>query len=565
MTENYEGLMTEKVTRRRFLKGTAMATSAIGTAAVLSGCATSSQSLATKENTKNIKRGGKLIFATEAEETGFDPRFATYDTTGIIYCRTIFDPLAILDATGKPQPYLAQSITPSPQYDSWEITVRPNVYFHDGSLLDAKVVKDNFLAYQDSIVGLTMGLIQSIDIVNDLTVKINLSSPWVPFDYWLAGSIGSQFPYMLAEAMLNAKNNYSATHPIGTGPFIFEEWVPNSHFKARRNPHYWRKSLPYLDAIEYRPIPNENSRLQSLLSGTVDMIHSSSSTTIRALESSGLSYITDAGKIVGEPDMNFILLNHNSARPFWNPYACLAVAYATNRYEYARVIGNSIEIPSDGPFVPNTPYYDGPTGYPSYNLAKAIDAVNSYRKIAGRELAFTLGTTPDPQSVTVAQFLQNEWQKAGMKVNIDASIQQDQLITNAISGNFDAYIWRQFAAVHPDINYIFWSSSEIHKGLYINMAQNSDPIIDNALNKARQTADLAEQAAYYQTIAKRFAKDIPYAWLTRTIWAVAAGSQVQNYDNPTTPSNQPAYKMISGIIWPTEIWLNNANRSAGSF
>jgi peptide/nickel transport system substrate-binding protein len=559
--------MTKGITRREFIKSSVAGSLTIGAALSTTSCSVSGQPLATKSNTKQIKRGGTLIFATEAEETGLDPRFADYDTTGVLYERTFYDPLAILDANGIPQPYLAESITPSPDYDSWQIKVRPNVYFHDGSLLDAKVVQANFEHYQSALsaVPLTMTLIKSVDIVDDLTVKVNLSSPWVPFDYWLAGGIGAQFPYMLAPAMLKASSNYSSTHPIGTGPFIFQEWVPNSHLRAKANPNYWRKGLPYLDAIEYRPIPNENSRLQSLLAGNVDMIHTSSSTTIKALQASGLSFITDAGKIVGEPDMNFILLNHNSAKPFYNIYACQAIAYATNRDRYAKIIGNGIELPSDGPFVPNTPYYNGPTGYPNYDLTKAKQAVENYKATTGMDLTFTLGTTPDPQSSIVAQFLQNEWQQAGMKVNINASIQQDALISNAISGNFDAYIWRQFAALHPDINYIFWSSSTIYKGFYINMAQNRDPIIDNALNAARAEADPVKQAKYYQTVAKRFAVDIPYAWLTRTIWAVAAASQVQNYDNPTTPNGLPAYGMISGIIWPTEIWLNNANRSVASF
>lgn len=550
----------QEIQRRTFLKGSAATAALLGAGSLgLSACSSSSLKGSPQGIGKPVL-GGNLVIGTEAEEPGFNPATSRFDTTGVLYARTVFDPLAIINAQGQVVPYLAKSITPNADYSVWTITLRPNVYFHDGQALDASILKENLDYYKNYFPGnltfISIPLIESVSVVDSLTVQVNMSSPWVPFDYYLAGLIGGQIAYVISPKMINGESGYGNDKPLGTGPFIFEQWVPNSHFIARKNPNYWRKGLPYLDSVEYRPITDETARLDSLESGTIDMFHSSDSGTLLALKSAGYSYVTDAGKIVGEPDMNLILINTRSP-VLSNIYARQALAYATDQNAYIKILANSIELPSDGPFVPGTPYYGGPTGYPQFNLSKAKQAVEMYKNTSGQNtLSFVLGTIPSSSTNREAQFLQNMWSKAGINVSINNSIQQSTLISNAISGSFDAYIWRQFSAAHPDINYIFWSGSTIYPSLhtFINMAENNDPIINAALNNARANPNESEAALEYQTVAKRFAIDLPYIWLSRTIWTVAAGPLVENYNNPTTPSGAPALKMTTGIFWPTEIW-----------
>ena len=99
-------------------------------------------------STATPKPGGQLIFGTEAEEKGFSPTQGTFDKTGILYARTVFDPLAIIGADGTAQPYLAQSVTPNADYTVWTITMRPNLVFHNGTPCDAAAVAANFEAQQ---------------------------------------------------------------------------------------------------------------------------------------------------------------------------------------------------------------------------------------------------------------------------------------------------------------------------------------------------------------------------------------------------------------------------------
>ena len=67
-------------------------------------------------STATPKKGGSLVFGVDAEESGFDPTQARYDEVGVMYARTVFDPLTIITAKGGWAPYLAESVVPNSNY-----------------------------------------------------------------------------------------------------------------------------------------------------------------------------------------------------------------------------------------------------------------------------------------------------------------------------------------------------------------------------------------------------------------------------------------------------------------
>ena len=94
---------------------------------------------------------------------------------------------------------------------------------------------------------------------------------------------------------------------------------------------------------------------------------------------------------------------------------------------------------------------------------------------------------------------------------------------------------------------------------FIDKASGKDtarPQLQAALTQGRQSTDPAVRAKAYQTVNKRFAIDLPYLWTDRAVWSVESTLKVQNWNNPTTPTGAPAYGMIGGSIWPTQIWLS---------
>ena len=453
--------MTDRIDRRSFLArgavagaGLAVAGATGGLIAACGNSGSSSDSSTTSGgsstrpdgvSTATPKPGGSLVFGVDAEEKGFSPTQGTFDEVGILYARTVFDTLMILDSNGVPQPNLAQTVASNPAGTVWTITMRPNLTFHNGAACDGAAVAANFKAHQASLLtGPALTPIQSVVVTSPLVVTITMKTPWVPFNYYLCGGIGSQFAFIAEPTWLASG---SQTNPVGTGPFVFQSWVPNDHFTATRNPKYWRPGLPYLDTITYKPIPDTDQILASLKSGAIDIMHTDTGSDIAQLRSdTSFAYCDDSVKVAGEPDMGLIQLNLSKA-PFNNQKLRQAMAYATSSKQYVQVIDNGVTETSNGPFTSTSPYYLANNGYPAYNLDKAKQLVSEV-KASGASVSFTLGHTPDPEGSQIGQYLQQVLQEAGMQVTLQP-ILQDSIINVALTGAFEALTWRQFGAVTP--------------------------------------------------------------------------------------------------------------------
>jgi peptide/nickel transport system substrate-binding protein len=557
--------MSDRIDRRSFLARGAAAGAGIAvvgaSGGLLDACSSgaSSSTANTGSHPDGIssatpKPGGHLIFGTEAEEKGFSPTLGTFDTSGILYARTVFDPLAIISSDGTVQPYLAQSITPNSDATVWTITMRPNLVFHNGAPCDAAAVAANFMAHQHSLLTApAVTTISDLSVTGPLAVTVTMKSPWVPFDFYLAGGIGGQIAFV-AEPKWLASNQQ--TNPIGTGPFVFQEWNQNDHFTATKNPHYWRSGYPYLDSITYKPIPDSQQLLNSLNSNVVDIIHTSTAEVTAQLRSnSSLGYVDDSQHVAGEPDMNCLLLNL-SKPPFDNLKVRQAAAMAISSAQYAQVIDSGVSPTSNGPFVSGSPYY-APTGYPAPNINKAKQLVQQVQQQTGQPVSLTINHVPDSSTTKIAEYLQQQLKNAGMTVTLNP-IQQANIITTALTGAFQAQVWRQFGAVDPDLNYIFWSPTDAATPTFaINMARNTSPDMQTALINGRQSTAQSDRTAAYQEVGRLMGSEIPYIWTDRTVWSIGALAKVENFNNPTTPAGGKAFGMITGAIWPTQIWLNS--------
>ncbi len=496
--------MSDRIDRRSFLArgaATGAGIAVIGASGgILAACGSSGSATGTSAgstghpdgvSTATPKQGGQVVFGVDTEEKGFSPTLGTFDEVGILYARTVFDPLMILDASGTPQPYLAQSVTPNSDYTVWTITLRPNLVFHNGTPCDAAAVVANFEAHKASaLTGPALTTISTVAATGPLVTTITMKSPWVPFNFYLTGGIGSQFAFV---AEPNWLHSGSQTNPIGTGPFVFQDWVPNDHFTATKNPHYWRPGLPYLDSITYKPIPDPSSLLSSLESGSVDIMHTDTAIEISALRNnSSYGYIDDSQNVAGESDMGCLLLNL-SKPPFNNLKLRQAMAYAISSAQYVAVIDHGVNPTSNGPFSPTSPYYLADSGYPVYNPAKAKQLVQQVQQETGQPVSLSLNHVPDASTTKIAQYYQQQLQTVGMTVTLNP-IQQESIINTALLGDFEAQVWRQFGAVNPDLNYIFWSPTNANTPVFsINMARNTDPAMQTALLKGRQSSNRTDQ------------------------------------------------------------------------
>ena len=531
--------------RRAFLRGMGIAGMA-----VMGACASPGGSSARPAAVQGPRPGGALTFATEAEINSFDPRLGAWDSTGLLYAGTVYDPLFTQARDGTVRPYLAHSITPNADYTQWTLRLRPGIRFHDGTALDAATVKVNLDgAARAPLTGPYLFNMNGTRVLDSLTLLVTMNTPWVPFPSYLTRQPG----YMAGLRQL--ADTSGRARPIGTGPFVFKEWLPGDHFTATRNRDYWRPGLPYLDAITYRPVVDALARGRSLEAGDVHVMHSSDTQNVADFaHRAGYSQLNDLNSVLGEPDQSFIMLN-TALPPLNDPRVRQALAYATDRKRVIDTLFNGLTRPSDGPFLPGSPYH-GPTGYPGHDPARARQLIADYQRERGAPPSFRFATVNTAKGRARNELLQAMWRAAGIQTDI-VLVEQSPLILDAISGAFQACGWRQFNCPDPDANYVSWSgttAAPVGKQA-LNFARNRDPQIDAALEAGRTQVDPQVRAAAYRLVAARLGADVPYIWIAPAVWIVAARSGVGGLGHATLPDGSPTRGMNSGVLPVSELWL----------
>ena len=483
--------------------------------------------------------GGMVTYGLEAETSGgWCLPESQLAISGIQVARAIYDTLTVPDATAQYKPYLAKSVTPDPTFTQWSITLRPGIKFHDGSALDATVVKNNIDAWrgayparQPLLFKFVYENISAVDVVDPQTIKVTTATPWPALPAFLFNSGRSG---IMAQAQLDDPSTCD-TKLIGTGPFKLEEWKVNDKLVATKNPDYWQKDpagvqLPYLDKIEFRPIVDGNARVNALLAGEIDAMHESGAEQVDALRTE-----KDNGKVnlletTDFTEVAYIMFNA-SKPPFDNLNARLAAAYAVDRDALNKVRNLGLFTMASGPFAPGEIGYLQDAGFPAYDPAKAKQYVQKYKQETGQELEFTIVSTPDPGTVKEVQFLQQEANKAGMKVNI-RSVEQSALIDTALGNDWQALDWRNHPGGNPDGQYVWWKS-----GSPVNFGKINDPQIDQLLDAGRQEPDPETAAGIYEDINKRFGSQAYNLWLNWTQWDIATAPDVQGIYGPNLPDN----------------------------
>src|SRR5690606_22761816 len=148
------------------------------------------------------------------------------------------------------------------------------VTWHDGKPFTAHDVvfsADVFLRENHPRLRVSLAHIETIEAVDDHTVRFTLKQPFGPFlGIFEAGSM-PMVPKHIYEGT-DFKNNPANAHPIGTGPFKFQEWQKGSYIHLVKNENYHIEGLPYLDEVYWQVIPDAASRAVAYETGKVDVL-----------------------------------------------------------------------------------------------------------------------------------------------------------------------------------------------------------------------------------------------------------------------------------------------------
>lgn len=500
--------------------------------------------------------GGTVAYGIEAETDGFDPTANRWAISGHMVAQAVFDPLAALDADGTPQPYLAESFEPNDDFTEWTITLRSGVTFHDGEPLTADAAAATLQAHRDSfLTGSALAPVTDITVVDDLSFVVTTDKPWVV----LPAALTSQVGYVVSPVMLDPATAEAASrNPVGTGPFALAEWIPNQRWVGEKYEDYWREGLPYLDRVEFRPIPQARSRFNAFTTGELQMMHTTAPDLIAELRADAAAGDLQLVEDRGEGEESFVLLNLD-VEPLNDIRVRQALALATDTETFNEVINSGVSEIARGPFTPTSPWVVD-TDYPEYDPDRARELVEEYEADPSTpgEVSFTLTTTPTPETRQAAEVLQQQWAEVGITVNI-TTVEQAAFISTAITGDFQANLWRQLGAPDPDSDYVWWHSGG-EDGNILNFPNLVDDQIDDALDRGRQSPDRADRLQAYADFQTRLNELIPYVWLNHTMWVVAADNSVRGIGNGELPDGKQAYPLggvgtFGGVHRLTQTWI----------
>ena len=291
-----------------------------------------------------------------------------------------------------------------------------------------------------------------------------------------------------------------ARNPVGTGPFVFVEWVQGDHVTVKKNSNYFKQGLPHLDSITFRFLPVDQSRVDSLSAGELDWIDAVPLQQVPALrDDPRFTYVTSP--VAGIPD--YIALNTKIA-PFDNIKVRQAVALAINRADIRNVA--YLGTGEDG-------LEEVPTGSSWYDTAglfapnQDIDKAKALLAEAGLGDSISieyLGLPQYPELLKTGQVLRDQLKQIGIDMTIkpvDVSVWYDAFV----SGKYVITSAYQERTLDPDNFY----SLVIKSGGPINTTGYSNPEVDALIEKAAASVDEAERKELYRQIRTIVTSDAP--------------------------------------------------------
>jgi peptide/nickel transport system substrate-binding protein len=439
-----------------------------------------------------------------------DPTLARTFVGRIVFaalCDKLFDineKLAIV-------PQLATSYEWSPDSKALTLKLRNGVTFHDGEKFDAAAVKYNIERHKTMAGSNRRGElapVASVDVVDPMTVRLNLSAPFSPLLAQLADRAGM----MVSPKAAQAAGDKFGTNPVCSGPFRFVERVAQDRIVLERYANYWNKADIHVEKIVYLPIVDATVRLANLKSGQLDFIERMAASDVPALKSDPrfkISTITEIGYQgitinVGKSD----LAQKNPLGR--DPRVREAFELALDRQGIVQVVMEGEATVGNQWVAPDNPYYATNMPVPKRDVARA-KALLQEAGVPNPSFTLMTATTSDAQKI--AQVVQAMVKEAGF----DVKIQSTEFATSlgmADKGQFEAYVLAWSGRADPDGNIYSFDACKQP----LNYAGYCKPEVDDILNRSRTTRDAADRRKLFEQLAAIVLKDRPIVYLYHRHW-----------------------------------------------
>jgi peptide/nickel transport system substrate-binding protein len=470
----------------------------------------------------NAKSGGTLKVGLQADPAELDPH-KTSLTAAWHVLEHIYDGLVSVSPALTPVPALAESWDISEDGITYTFHLRTGVKFHNGREMTADDVAYSLMRIIDpataSPAASDFEVISKVEAADPATAVITLKNADASFMAKLMGNAARIVPKEEVE-----KNGDLMNTAVGTGPFKFVEYIPNSSFKVEKNADFWIPGLPYLDGIEFTIAPEATSRTAALVSNTVDFIEYAPVQDMETFKGDSTIAVT------GDENTNIRYMAINVSR---EPYDKLEV-----RQAIAKVVDR-------GPIIDASIFGFGTateTVFPvSFwaGLSTEIPAPDVEGAKALLEQAGVSGLKPVITSWSQYPFLSNaavviQEQLKAIGIEAELNLQENATyLADYFAGKFDLSVTGTSAYIDPnDVLY-----NNFKTGADSNGIQYSNAEVDSLLDQGLAETDQEKRADIYRQIQQILLEDLPWVNLFIANQYEAMRTFVKGYIHLATGSN----------------------------
>jgi peptide/nickel transport system substrate-binding protein len=480
------------------------------------------------------KKGGRVIIAASADAETLDPHVTTA-LRASRYLALMHDNLINRDFDGSFKPNLAESYTVSADGLSYTFKLRSGVKFHSGKALtsaDAKYTFDRWLKTEKSPTRYTIQPITAVEAPDAQTLVLKLDKP---YNILLDQLAGAWAVILNGDAVEKAGADYGVTTVDGTGPYKFKEWVRQQRFVVERNPDYaWggpvfqNQGAAHLDGIEFRIIPEDNTRVAEFEAGGIQLLADLPPQEVERLSSGGQVGVVKYDQL----QTTYFGLNTKKP-PVDDAQIRRAIGHAINRDEIVKGAYFGLGAPAMNMLSPKTTgYWEGVKDVAAtYDLDKAKatleaagwkPAAGGIREKGGQQLVVPFWYINDSATTLMAQILQEQLAKAGIK--LDAKPDEETA-------------WFAAARTGDQVGFtvgVFYENADVLRFYFYSKQQPAPnrfgwavPEMDAQMEDTLTNTDKAAVQRDYEAIQKALAEQAPALPLIHQQGTLGANKRVQ--------------------------------------
>lgn len=448
----------------------------------------------------------------------------------------ITEGLLTYDFDLKPLPQLATAWDVSDDGLEYTFSLRQGVKWHDGQDFSADDVVFSLqtLKAANPRGRATFANVASITALDPHRVQLKLSKP---APYLLTALAACESPIVARHVYQDApaQNHPNATAPIGTGPFVFKEWVRGSHVILERNPHYWDGPKPYLDKLIVRFIADSAATVAALEAGEIDIstggVPLSDIDRIKLnprlrIEDRGEPYINGITRVEFNFDNQY--LQHHAVRS--------AIAHAINLEFIRKTIFLGYGQPLYGPISPAMKnFYAADLPRYAFDVAKAnqlLDEAGFVRDAKGVRFKLTLDPLPGPETYRrTADYIKQALAKIGIQVTLRSQDFATYVKRVYTDRDFDFTLNGMSNLFDPTVGVqrLYWSKNFQPGVPFSNGAHYSNPEVDRLLEAAAVETDVQKRFALFAEFQRTIAQDLPDLGISTLVNPIVYDSKVNRF------------------------------------